>query len=307
MPYVQNPYTGVWTDSYYAGNGFDFKGPTITPPSFLDGVYNPGGVDFSTSPGFGVGLEGSTTPIDNIMKSKRTSTATPKYGPTVANAKKLGAGATATAGAGAGAGAAPKGKFFKQGGFFDKGGGLGGFFANATNPQFDWNSQQGLQGWGKNLGRAWNVGNMAIQGFNAASGLRDYTDSIDSAEDMASDIISASYNSPTLQYDLSPEQLRMLRELRAGGDLETADIGDVDLLGLLPDVGMGILQGLPGGVPGMVIGGLGGLLNSGIGDLNNAQARNNAELEALYQAVMDSSRQHGELKKQRAYNMYGLR
>ena len=213
----------------------------------------------------------------------------------------------------ASAGSTPKGKFFKQGGFFDKDGGLGGFFNNVANPQFDYhlhkqpNGDVGLQGWGTNLGKYWNIGNTAMQGFNAASGLRNYTNSIDSAEDIASDIVSASYNSPTLQYDLAPEQLRLLRELRAGEDVETADFGDIDLLGLLPDVGMGVLQGLPGGVPGMIIGGVGGLINSGIGDLNNAQARNNAELEALYQAVMDSSRQHSELKKQRAYGMYGLR
>jgi hypothetical protein len=95
----------------------------------------------------------------------------------------------------------------------------------------------------------------------------------------------------------------MLREVRSGSYDNSTDLSDIDLLGVLGDTGMGVLTGIGGGVPGMIIGGLGGLANSVIGDLGSAKDRSNAELEALYNAVLASEQQHNALKRQRAYAM----
>ena len=116
-----------------------------------------------------------------------------------------------------------------------------------------------------------------------------------------SNIVSASYASPTIQYDLSPDQLALLRELQQGTYDSGTDLSDIDLLGALSGAGMGVLTGIGGGIPGMVVGGIGGLINSGLGDLSNAQNINNSELEALYRAVQESAQQHNAARKQRAY------
>lgn len=200
-----------------------------------------------------------------------------------------------------------KGKFLKEGGFFDpKSGKFGGVVDDIANPQFDYDTKTGLKGWGKNLGTYWTLGQMALQGYGAVKDLQNAGDYRDRSEDLMSDIVSASYNSPTIQYDLSPDQMETLRQLR-DGDYETGtDLGDLDLLSILGDVGMGVLGGIPGGIGGMVLGGLGGLGTNLASDYANAQSRQTAELEALYQAVLESEKQHNDLRKQRAYASYGL-
>ena len=207
---------------------------------------------------------------------------------------------------------APKGRFTKPGGFFDKTSGkLSGLFNNIANPQFDYNwtpvtdasskSAVGLQGWGKNLGGMYNVGNTAIQGIKAAKGLQGIADTRDNLRDRMSDITLGASNSPTIMYDLNADQRQLLRELQRGGYDNSADIEDIDLLGVLGDTAMGALGGLPGGLPGVIIGGVGGLANSVIGDFQAGADRDAAELEALYQAVLESERYHNEKRKQQAY------
>lgn len=200
-----------------------------------------------------------------------------------------------------------KGKLFKEGGFFDtKSGKLSGIVDDVANPQFDYDTKTGVKGWGKNLGTLWNIGQMALQGYNAAQDLQSAGEASDRAEDLLSQITTASYNSPTLQYDLSPEQLDTLRQIREGDFDTSADLDDLNLLSLLGDTAMGVLGGIPGGISGMVLGGLGGLGTGLSRDYSNAQARQASELEALYQAVLASEQQHNDLRKQRAYASYGL-
>lgn len=208
---------------------------------------------------------------------------------------------------GATAAAKPKGGILKEGGFFDpKSGKLGGIVDKVANPQFDYDAKTGLKGWGRSLGTYWNLGHLALQGYGAVQDLQNAGDYRDRSKDLMSDIVAASYNSPTIQYDLAPDQLETLRKLR-DGDYETdTGLGDLDLLGILGDVGMGVLGGIPGGIGGMVLGGLGGLGTSLANDYSNTQSRQTAELEALYQAVLESEKQHNDLRKQRAYASYGL-
>ena len=251
-------------------------------------------------------------PIATPAASARpaTSASAPKTTPKTAKASTATA-ASAAAGAADAAGAAAtaksKGKFFKEGGFFDsKSGKFGGVVGGIANPQFDYDTKTGLKGWGRNLGNYWTLGQMALQGYGALQDLQNAGDYRDRSEDLMSDVVSASYNSPTIQYDLAPDQMETLRQLR-DGDYETGtDLGDLDLLSVLGDVGMGVLGGIPGGIGGMVLGGLGGLGTSLASNYSNAQSRQTAELEALYQAVLESEKQHNDLRKQRAHVSYGL-
>lgn len=210
----------------------------------------------------------------------------------------------------------PKGKLFKEGGAFDKGSGkLSGMFQNLTNPQFDYNwtptkgangnTSVGVQGWGKNLGGMYNVGNTAIQGMRFLKGAQGVSDTRDDIQDRMSDAVLSAGNSPTIWYDLNADQRDLLRELQRGDYANEADLSDIDLLGVLGDVGMGALSGLPGGLPGVIIGGIGGAANSVMGDLQGAADRDAAELEALYQAILESEQYHNQMRKQRAYaNLY---
>lgn len=236
--------------------------------------------------------------------------------------KNTGAGlgnASTLGGAGAGAGASkakvkakPKGKFFKEGGAFDKSSGtLSNLFGNLTNPQFDYNwtpvkgangkNSVGVQGWGKNIGGMYNIGNTAIQGMKFLKGAQGVSDTRDSIEDRMSDAVLSAGNSPTIWYDLNADQRDLLRKLQRDDYGNTSDISDVDLLGVLGDAGMGMLSGIPGGLPGVIIGGIGGAANSVMGDLQGAADRDAAELEALYQAILESEQYHNQMRKQRAY------
>ncbi len=195
-----------------------------------------------------------------------------------------------------------KGSFLKPGGFFDpKTGKLAGFFNKATNPQLDYSTSTGLQAYGKNLGSMYNVGNLGLQAYNAFKGLQNTSKVRDSKEKLVSDIVLAAANSPTVGYDLSGDQLRLLRELQRGAYDDNADASDVDIMGVLGDAAMGALTGLPGGGIGAAIGGIGGAVNSVIKDLGAAETANADELEALYQAVLESERYHQDQRKQRAY------
>lgn len=226
------------------------------------------------------------------------------------------AGAADTAGIAAdiaGGAGKSKGKFFKPGGAFDKAsGGFSEFASNIANPQFDyaWKTKvdpttgkkfTGVQGWGKNLGGVYNIANAGIQGVKAVQGLQDMSDTRNNMEDLISDIRLGAGNSPTIMYDLNADQRDLLRELQRGDYDTTVNGDDIDLLGALGDTAMGALSGLPGGLPGVIIGGVGGLANSVIGDLSSGQDRRTAELEALYQAVLESEQYHNNMRKQRAY------
>lgn len=170
---------------------------------------------------------------------------------------------------------------------------------NLMSPEFDYNLQSGVQGWGQNLGGYANIANVALQGINAAQGLGNLSDAKTETDDLTADIVASAMNNPMVDYDLTADQKQLLSQLRRGTYDSDVGLGDVDLLGALGDVGMGVLTGAAGGVPGMIIGGVGGLVNSGIGDLSNAQARKNAELQALYEALQESNQNYGNMRRQR--------
>lgn len=207
------------------------------------------------------------------------------------------AGGAAKPGAGAGAtgSAGPRVKIFSD----NLGSKFGAGVENLLTPEFDYNLDSGIQGWGQNLGGYANIANAAAHGINAIQGLGNLSDTKTETDDLSADIVTAAMNNPMVKYDLTTDQQELLSQLKRGTYDSNVGLDDINVLGALGDVGMGVLTGAAGGIPGMIIGGVGGLVNSGIGDLTNAQSRKNAELQALYAALQESNRNYGEMRRQR--------
>lgn len=185
-------------------------------------------------------------------------------------------------------------------------GNLKGTFGSIASPQFNWNKQTGVQGWGKNLGSYATLGNALYQGYNAAQGLEDLSDSSADTEELVNDLVNASYNNSMLAYDLNSDQKKLLRELRSGNYDTDVDFNDIRPMDILGGAAKGGISGfLYGGIPGAVVGALGSGANSAVDSLNRAQSGKMDELDALYQSILQSEDQQNALKKQRMYAAMG--
>lgn len=157
-----------------------------------------------------------------------------------------------------------------------------------------WNKSSGIQPY--NLGKASTALGAAYNVYGVGKGLSNLSKAKDTTGDLKADIIAASHNNPMLQYDLDPEQLQLLRQLRRGS---YDDSPDTDLSGILGGAVQGGLYGLAGGIPGVVIGAIGGGANAAVNGRASAQEDVNDELEALYASIMSSEQEYNNLRKQR--------
>lgn len=166
------------------------------------------------------------------------------------------------------------------------------FRANGSNPA-------GLKLFGKNVGRGLNIASGVLQGLDAAKGIADYSKANATNDDLMSDIVASAAGNPLLSSYLTPDQLRLLRQVRDGSYDASSDANDF-IKGMgsgLGNAAIGALMGIPGGLPGMLIGGIGGLVNGGIDGLSAGTEDNYAELSALYQALMDAEAQYRSMKR----------
>ena len=172
---------------------------------------------------------------------------------------------------------------------------------NFQRPTLRYDKLRGIQYGNSNFGKTLNTMNLAGQAMSAAEGLSNLSKTTSSTDDIVSDIIVAAQNSPTLAYDLTPDQLQLLRQLQRGTYDTDASLSDVNASGAIGNAIKGAMMGIGGGRYGMLIGGLGGLVNSGIGDMQSGAARRNSELEALYAALVEAQRNHNSVLRDRAY------
>lgn len=180
---------------------------------------------------------------------------------------------------------------------------LGANLQGILSPKFNYNLQTGLSGWGHNLGGAATALNAGYQGLQAIQGIGNLNDTVESNEDLVSKILSSS-SSPYLQYDLTSDQLDLLTDLKRKGYDDSFDLSSIDLMDLLGGAGQGLLMGIPGGLPGMLTGAIGGGVNAAIGGASESAEADNAELMALYNAVMQSEQQYKNMLRQRAYQTF---
>lgn len=152
-----------------------------------------------------------------------------------------------------------------------------------------------------------NVGKYApwIQGIastgQAIGGISDYNNAKSDYDDLTGSILREANSNPLANYYLTNSQQSDLRKLQRDGDSGgKADIDDF-LNGMGSGLGNAILPTLlglaTGGVPGALVGGIGSLVNSGIGGMNDRVAQDAADLESLYQALVDAKSQYSSMKR----------
>jgi hypothetical protein len=190
-------------------------------------------------------------------------------------------------------------------GFSDSGAssGLKDFFSKATNKgtsgkSFGWDKGSGLTAFGKNIGKAANIGSGIMYGIDALGGMKDLSNSQKSTDDLISDIMRSSASNPLTSSYLTSDQQSMLNKIKRGNYESKASSTDFDLMGLLSGAGKGALTGgLTGGIPGAIIGALGGGITSNLDRQNADQQRINSELEGLLQSLNDAESQYKMMKR----------
>lgn len=182
-----------------------------------------------------------------------------------------------------------------------KASGLGNKAAGLIDPtNYGWSKGSGLKMFGKNVGKWGNVAGGVMQGIDALQGIGDYSDTLNSNEDLMSKIQTSAMGNPLLSHYLTTDQLNLLGDIQDGRYSSDASFDDFisgaasGLGGAAVGAGLGFLTG---GIPGAVIGGAGSLINSGIDNLSASAGQNTAELQALYQALMDAEMQYKSMKR----------
>ena len=166
-----------------------------------------------------------------------------------------------------------------------------------------------------NVGKWSNIGTGVMQGVDALSGLSEMSDLNKDAEDLENSILASAAGNPLLSSYLTSDELSLLGKLRRGNYDGSAGLGGAtsNVGNLLSGAASGAMAGALGGLPGILIGGIGGLINSGIDNMNAETSNNTAQLEALYQSLLDAEQQYKAMKRpnftglgiqQRYQNMY---
>lgn len=169
-------------------------------------------------------------------------------------------------------------------------------YAAANNGAPLWNKTTGLD----KIGKIGTVAGGAIQGLNAIRGFSDINDMESDYNSLLDDISSSAYANPMANMYLNNEQRKLLRDVQKGRT-DDADAGDVV---------EGILKGIPqtllntglgfatGGIAGAATQGIGSLVNSGIQGYQSGIGSNQAELEALYQTLLDAENDYNSMRRQ---------
>jgi hypothetical protein len=186
-------------------------------------------------------------------------------------------------------------------GWKNKASGWGDKAASFIDPDnYGWSKQGGVKAFGKDVGKWGNMLSLGMQGVDAAQGIGDYMDTLNSNEDLMSKIQTSAAGNPLLSSYLTSDQLNLLGDIQLGNYNDEADAGDF-FKGALSGLGNAIMPGvtgfLTGGIPGAIIGAGGTLINSGIDNLSSASGQNSAELQALYQALKDAELQYKSMKR----------
>ena len=179
-----------------------------------------------------------------------------------------------------------------------------GALGKLGNPQFDWNSKTGLQGWGHSLGGMYTAGKGIIDAIGTINNLADSGEESTNTQDLQSDILTAAMSNPMATYGLTSDQLKLLGDIRSGRRNAGMDWSDFDMGGALKGAVSGALSGIPGGWTGVIVGGLGGLAKEGTAGLAAGQRRRNAELEGLYQALNMSNTNYQNALRNRMMERY---
>lgn len=180
---------------------------------------------------------------------------------------------------------------------------LKGVFNNLRSkvPPFSsiWNKQSGIQPLG--IGKGANIGSGIAQGVQGIQNLSNLGRAQADYNDLQGDILNAYYSNPLANSFLSPEQSKMIRQIKRGNLNEGTTSSEGFWNGIVGNLGDTLtgagLGFVTGGIPGAIIGGAGGLINSGISGATQATQSNMDNLDALYQQLLDAQAQYNAMKR----------
>lgn len=194
------------------------------------------------------------------------------------------------------------GKFF---GGKDGAGGAASTGLSMAPQGFDWTSGSGLKLAGKNVGKAVPWVTAGVDAVQAIGDWSEYNNINSSNDDLLDKILISASNNPLVGQYLTADQLSLLNQIKNGTYEPEGDSNFLEnALGGLPNAIIPTLLGLAmGGAPGAIAGGIGSLIGSGVSGYKDASSSKNAELSALYQALVDAEAQY---KSMRRPNFTGL-
>lgn len=164
------------------------------------------------------------------------------------------------------------------------------------------NGKAGLTIGGKNLGGLATAGAGIYQGIRGIQNLNDLSETKSTRDDLLNQIRASAAGNPMLSSYLTDDEIATLNKVKRGNFDNDATNKDM-FGGILKGAGTGALTGLAGGLPGIIVGALGGAINGGVTSQNEAQQRENATLEGLYNSLANANAQY---KRMRIPNYTGL-
>lgn len=143
-------------------------------------------------------------------------------------------------------------------------------------------------------------------GISALKGFNEYQNAKADADSLVDDILQSAAGNEMLRYDLSSDQLDLLRKLRNGTYDLTGDFEAGDLLGNLGNIatgaGLGFVTG--GGPIGAILGGASGVIDSVSSSKIGNQEKITQDLQNLYDALYESEMRNKSMQRDAAYQRY---
>ena len=143
-------------------------------------------------------------------------------------------------------------------------------------------------------------------GISAIKGINEYQNAKKDTDALVDDILQSAAGNEMLRYDLSADQLELLRKLRNGTYDLTGDFDAGDLLGNIGNIatgaGLGFVTG--GGPVGAILGGASGVIDGVSSSMVGNQEKITQDLQNLYDALYESEMRSKSMKRDAAYQRY---
>lgn len=143
-------------------------------------------------------------------------------------------------------------------------------------------------------------------GISAIKGINEYQNAKKDTDALVEDILQSAAGNEMLRYDLSADQLELLRKLRNGTYDLTGDFDAGDLLGNLGNIatgaGIGFVTG--GGPIGAILGGASGVVDGVSSSMVGNQEKITQDLQNLYDALYESEMRTKSMQRDAAYQRY---
>lgn len=188
-----------------------------------------------------------------------------------------------------------------------KGGGIKNMFGNLSNTaKTAWGNIKAGKGIVPEYAGLAKAGMGIGAGVSAIKGINEYQNAKAATDALVKDILQSAAGNEMFRYDLSADQLALLRKLRSGTYDLTSDFEASDLLDNLGTIatgaGLGFIAG--GGPIGAILGGASGVIDGVSSSMVGNQEQITADLQSLYDALYESEMRNKQMKRDAAYARY---